>query len=102
MDVEGVLAPNILSELADGFEKRLALDVAHRPPDLHQHDVHVLADDPNAVLDFVGDVRDDLNRPAEVVTTPLLLNDGEVDLAGRPIVMFRRDRVGEPFVVTQI
>ena len=54
------------------------------------------------VLDLVGDVRNDLHGPAEVVAAPLLLDDRQVDLAGRPVVVARRDRVGEPLVVAEV
>ena len=56
----------------------------------------------DAVLDLVGDVRNDLHRAAEIVAAPLLLDDRQVDLAGRPVVVPRRDRVGEALVVAEI
>jgi hypothetical protein len=40
------------------------LDVADRAADFDEHDVHVRADRANRVFDLVGDVRDDLHRPA--------------------------------------
>ena len=43
VDVERVVAADILAELADRFEKRQALDVADRAADLDEHDVDVLA-----------------------------------------------------------
>ncbi len=39
--VEGVVAADVLAELADGFEEGQAFDVADRAADLHQHDVDV-------------------------------------------------------------
>ena len=39
VDVERVLAAEVLPELADGLEERLALDVADRAADLHDDDV---------------------------------------------------------------
>ena len=43
----------------------------------------------DAVLDLVGDVRDDLHRASEVVAAPFLLDDRQVDLAGREVVVAR-------------
>ena len=42
VDVERVVAADVLPELADRFEERQALDVADRAADLDQHDVDVL------------------------------------------------------------
>ena len=42
VDVERVVASDVLPELPDGLEKRQALDVADRAADFHERDVHVL------------------------------------------------------------
>ena len=90
VDVERVLAADVLAELADRLDERQALDVADRAADLDEHDVDVLRDGLDRVLDLVGDVRNDLHGAAEVVAAALLLNDRQVDLAGRPVVVARR------------
>ena len=90
VDVERVLAADVLAELANGFEERQALDVADRAADLDEHDVDVAADRADAVLDLVGDMRNDLHRAPEIVAAPLLLDDRHVDLAGRPVAVARR------------
>ena len=43
VDVERVVAADVLAELADRLEERQALDVADRAADLDEHDVDVLA-----------------------------------------------------------
>ena len=102
MDVGGVVAAGILPELADGLEKRQALDVADGAADLDDDDVDVAGHGPDAVLDLVGDVRNDLHGPSEVVAAPLLLDHREVDLPGRPVVVAGRHHVREPLVVPEI
>ena len=102
VDVERVVAADVLPELADGFEERQALDVADRAADLDEHDVDVLRRRADRVLDLVGDVRNDLHGAAEVVAAPLLLDDALVDLAGRPVRVARRHRVGEALVVAEV
>src|SRR6185295_4517737 len=57
---------------------------------------------PNALLYFIRDVRDYLDRAAQVVAAPFLLDDREVDLARRPVVVARRDHPGEPLVVPEV
>src|SRR5205814_3766590 len=74
VNVERVVAADILTELPDGFEERQAFDVADGAADFHEHDVHVGGDRANAVFDLVGDVRNHLNRAAEVITAAFLLN----------------------------
>ena len=102
MNVERVVAADLLPELPDRFEEGQALDVADRAADFHQHDVDALRDRADGVLDFVRDVRNDLDRAPEVVAAPLLLDDALVDLPGRPVRILGRDRVREPFVVAQV
>ena len=102
--VEGVLASEILAQLADGFQVRLALDVADGAAHLDEHDVDAAlpGDSLHAVLDLVGDVRDDLHGPAQVVPPALLLDHRQVDLAGRPVVVARRHGIREPLVVSEV
>ncbi len=102
VDVERVLAPDVLAQLADRLEERQALDVADRAADLDEHDVDVLGDGADAVLDLVGDVRDDLDGAPEVVAAALLLDDRQVDLPGRPVVVPGRDLIGEALVVPEV
>ena len=102
VDVERVLAADVLPQLADRLDERQALDVADRAADLDEDDVDVLRDRADAVLDLVGDVRDDLHGAAEVVAAPLLLDHRQVDLAGGPVVVAGRHLVGEALVVAQI
>ena len=87
VDVEDVGPADVLAHLADGLEERQALDVADGPADLDDDDVRVAVarDAPDPLLDLVGDVRDDLDRPAEVVAAALLGDDRLVDAAGRDV-----------------
>ena len=68
-------------ELADRLEERQALDVADRAADLAEHEIDLVLADVEEVLDLVGDVRDDLDRLAEVVAAALLLEHVGIDAA---------------------
>ena len=83
VDVQDVGPADVLAHLADRLEERQALDVADRPADLDDHDLRVAVarDAADALLDLVGDVRDDLDGAAEVVAAPLLGDDRLVDPA---------------------
>jgi hypothetical protein len=74
VDVERVLAADVPDGTDGWLHERQALDVADRAPDLDQQDVHVLRRRSDAVFDLVGDVRDHLHRPAEVLAAAFLLN----------------------------
>ena len=67
-----VAARQLLAELADRLEERQALDVADRAADLDEHEVEAVVAVEHEVLDGVGDVRDHLDRRAEIVAAPLL------------------------------
>ena len=96
--------PDVDRELADRLQERQRLDVAHRAADLGDHDVDVLrlGDQLDAVLDLVGDVRDDLDGAAEVVAAALLADDRVVDRAGGDVGAARGVRVREALVVAEV
>ena len=62
----------------------------------------VARDAPDALLDLVGDVRDDLDRAAQVVAAPLLGDDRLVDAAGRDVAELGQVLVDEALVVAQV
>ena len=76
VDVQHVVAADILAHLADGLQERQALDIADRAADLDDHDIGAgwRATRGDAPLDLVGDMRDDLDRAAQVIAAPLLLD----------------------------
>ena len=104
MDVQDVRAPNVLAHLADRLEERQALDVADRAADLDDHDVRraVARDARDPLLDLVGDVRDDLDRAAEVVPAALLRDHGLVDAARGHVGELGQVLVDEPLVVPEV
>jgi hypothetical protein len=55
------------ADLADRLEERLRFDVADRSADFDERDVVTLRRLVDAVLDLVGDVRNDLDGRAEIV-----------------------------------
>jgi hypothetical protein len=83
----GRCPPDVLAHLADRLEEGQRLDVADRAADLDDDHVGsaVARDAPDPLLDLVRDVRDDLDRAAEVVAAALLGDDRLVDAAGRDV-----------------
>ena len=104
VDVHALAPADVDRELADGLEERQRLDVAHRAADLGDDDVDVarLGDQADALLDLVGDVRDDLDGAAEVVAAALAPDDRVVDAAGGDVRRARGVRVREALVVTEV
>src|SRR4051794_15799157 len=104
VDVHHVRAADVLAHLADRLEERQALNVADGPANLDDDDVglavarHAL----DALLDLVGDVRNDLDCAAEVVAAALLGNHGLVDAPGRDVAQLRQVLVDEALVVAQV
>ena len=89
--------------MADGFEERQDLDVADRAAHLGDHNVHIggseLAD---ALLDLVGDVRDDLHRSTEVLAPPFIGEHLLVDRSGRGVGISGQRLVNESLVMAEI
>src|SRR5476651_68990 len=90
MNVDRVVARQIVAQLPDRLEERQALDVADSAADLAQHEVEAVIAVADEILDGVGDVRDDLDGGAEIVAAPLLGEDVLVDAAGGDVVLDRK------------
>ena len=102
MDVERVVARQFVLDLADRLEERQALDIADGAADLAQHEVERVIAVEDEILDRVGDVRNHLNRGAEIIAAPLLGQDVLVDAAGGDAVRLGRGPPGEALVVAEI
>ena len=104
MDIERIAPPHVRPHLTQSLEEGQRFDVAHRSAHFHQHDfcVERLANQPDALLDFVGDMRDDLDRPPQEVAPPFLGNDFGIDLAGSHVADASQAGVDEALVVAQI
>ena len=98
-----VLAPFLQPDLPDGLEEGHALDVAHRSADLAQDNIHPrLREVPEAGFDLVGDMRDHLHGPAEVIPVPFLPQHLPIDFARGEIAFPGGGLPGEPLVVAQV
>src|SRR5690606_15786553 len=102
VDVADVVAPQVEAHLADRLQERQGLDVAHRAAHLDDRHVGVARAALDEGLDLVGDVRDHLHRPAQVVAAALLLDHRLVDLAGGEVVVAAHPRALEALVVAQV
>ena len=102
MNEDGVVAAEVLAHLADGFEEGEGLDIADGSANFDDGYVAVLGDLAHGVLDFVGDVGDDLDSFPEVVSATLFGDDLLVDASGGEVVVAGEAGVGEALVVTEI
>ena len=104
MNVEGSCRTQFPTQLSDGFEERLTFDVTDGAAYLCDDKVERTFGgiEQNATLDFVGDVRYDLDGLAEVVASTFTLDDAEVDApCGDTVVACGLD-AGETFVMPQV
>jgi len=104
VDIERVFGADIFAHLANCFEEGKAFDIANGATDLDKDDVGLaeaghLSD---MAFDFVGDVRDHLNRAAKIVSPPFLGYDIVIDLAACHIAELVQILVDESLVVTQV
>ena len=102
MDVDRIVARQVVAELADRLQERHRLDVADRAADLADHEIIVVIAADDEILDLVGDVRDHLHRGAEIVAAPFLLDDVLVDAAGGDVVCLVGRAAGEALVVAKV
>ena len=104
MDIECIFAPDLMSQLPDRFEERLALDIAGRAADLRDDHIRIaaFADAVNEMLDLVGDMRDDLHGASEVFAAALLVQHICIDLAGREIGKTVQILVDEALIMSEV
>ena len=104
VDEGDVLRAALLAKLARGLEEGLRLDVAHRAAYLGDDDVgrRLLGDAAYALLDGVGDVRNDLHGAAEEIAAALLGDEALIDGALRDVALAREALVDEALVVAEI
>ena len=79
--VDTVLGAKVRAQLPDRLEERQRLDVAHGSADLDDADVGVAGTQPDAALDLVRHVGNDLHGGAQVVPAALLRDHAAVDPA---------------------
>ena len=96
--------PQFPSQLSDGFEKGLTFDVADGAANLRDNEVERTFGgiEEDTTLDFVGDVRHNLDGLTEVVATTFALDDAEVDAPRSDTVVACGLDAGEAFIVPQV
>src|SRR5262245_63808917 len=87
MDIDYVIARQVVAELADRLEIRQAFNVANGPTDLAKDEVKAIIPLTDEILDGVGDMGNHLDRRAEVIATPFARQNVLVDAAGRDVVV---------------
>ena len=103
VDVADVVPADVLAELPDGLEEREDLDVADGAADLGDDHVDGVGGQAlDAVLDLVGDVRDDLHGLAEEVAPALLGDHALVDRPGGGVGLAVQVLVDEALVVAEV
>ena len=87
VQIQSVLLADLASDLTDGFQKRLTLDVADSAADFGDDNIRVgfFADRVDEPLDFVGDVGDDLHGFSEILTSSFLCEHVGIHLARREV-----------------
>ena len=87
VQIQSVLLADLASDLTDGFQKRLTLDVADSAADFGDDNIRVgfFADRVDEPLDFVGDVGDDLHGFSEILTSAFLREHVGIHLARREV-----------------
>src|SRR5690606_17257771 len=103
----GVVAAQAQAHLAGRLEKWQGLDIAYGTADFDDGDVSLaiprgIGATRDKFLDFVRNMRNDLDGFSEVVTTTFFTQDGFVDLAGGEVVELPHAGGDEAFVMTQI
>src|SRR5215813_714702 len=100
--VKHVFTPPIPAELANRFEKRQTLDIANRATDLTDGNVKSGSRGQDALLDLVGNMRNDLYRTAKIIATTLAGDHRVVNLASSEAILAAHGSGDVTFIVTEV
>ena len=90
------------AQLACGFQKRQGFDIADGSSDFDKRDFVAFRTTMDEVLDFVGDMGNDLDGFAQIFAAPFLADDGFVNLPGGEVVHLVHPGGNETFIMAQI
>ena len=83
MDIQDIFPAHFRSDLPDRLQKRLAFDIPYGAADLaDDHIGAAVLHGIDTALDLIGDVGDDLHRPAQIPALPLPVQHAPKNLAG--------------------
>ena len=71
MHENALTARTLLGKLTNRLEEWQALDIAHCAADFAEHEVDLIIADFDEVFDFIGDMGNDLNGFAQIITAAL-------------------------------
>ena len=102
VDKQAVFIAQFDSHLANRLEKGLGLDIADGAADFDEGHIMPFPAQADDSLDFIRDVRDDLDRCTQVFALPLLADDVFVNLAGGPVVYLAHGGADKALVMAKI
>ena len=105
VDEADVGSANFLGELTEGFEEKVPFDVPDSAANFGNDDIGVGIFSGGllkAVFDFIGDVRDELDRGAKILSFTLIFDDVFEDLPRTQAVGLGKGAVGKSLVVSQV
>ena len=104
VDAQEVFFRHFPLQLAHGFHEGLAFHVAHRTAHLGDNHVIVprLTQQEHPALDFVRNMRDDLDGLAQIGAFPFFGNDRIVDSAGGDVIGLGGVNAQETLVMAQV
>ena len=104
MHVQGSLRTQLPSQLTDGLQERLALDVSNGAANLGDHKVEMFLGGVqlDTTFDFIGDVRDHLDGLAQIVAPALALDHAHVDAPCGHTVVAGGLYAREPLIMPEV
>src|SRR5512142_1416615 len=101
MNVEDIVAADILAHLTNGFEKRLPLDIANGPAyfDEENFSIRLACGEADAPFDFVRNMRNHLDGAAEEIAAPFFGDHFGIHLTRGHVRRTREILVDKPLIV---
>src|SRR5690349_16080580 len=87
MHIQNMLTAPIPTELADRLKKRKAFYVTDRAANFTNSDIKPSRSSEDALFDFIGDMRNNLDRPAQVIAFAFTRDYRVIHLAGSESIL---------------
>ncbi len=104
MHIHSILAAHVAAHLAKSFQERQAFNITYRPAHFHQHNFCAgsFRYQPNPAFDFIGNMGNHLNRPAQIIAAAFLADHLSVNLSGGHVAYPVQADVNKTLIMSQV
>ena len=102
MHRQGPFTTKLVAQLTNGLNERQGFNITNRAANFAQDKIEILRLRLGEFHDRIGDVRNDLNGRAEIISATFFLNNSLINASRRNIVRLPRRNAGKAFIMPKV